>query len=197
MSLFGYLKLGGCVLSAALLLPAATQSQARSCPVGTPTAQSYTWNFRAEAQGLLDDMASEARQARENADRLHTLMSNPESDWEPQALELDRIRDTVNDMGQKLCRLEAIRRVTSPWEQKAIAQAAPLIAAMANDTENAITFLNNNQRDLFMPAYTSLGADLYRRSASLAKSVSEFEKFGKVHQEDIRMQKTLGLTKRS
>lgn len=197
MSLFGYLKLGGCVLSAALLLPAATQSQARSCPVGTPTAESYTWNFRAEAQGLLDDMASQARHTRDDADQLQTVMSNAESDWQIQAQELSQIRVAVNDMGQKLCRLEAIHRVASPWEQKAIDQAAPLIAEMANDTENAITFLNNHQNDLFMPAYTSLGTDLYRRSASLAKSVTEFEKFGQVHQEDLRLEKTLGLNKRS
>jgi hypothetical protein len=195
MRLFGYLKLGGCVLSAALLLPAASQSQPHSCQAGTPTAESYTWNFRAEAQGLLDDVGYEARQTREHADQLHTLMST-ESDWEPQALELSQIRDAVNDMGRKLCRLEAIHRVASPWEQKAIDQAAPLIAEMANDTENAITFLNNDRNDLFMPAYTSLGTDLYRRSASLAKSIREFEKFGKVHQEDMHLEKSLGLSNR-
>ena len=195
MSLFGYLKLGGCVLGAALLLPAATQSEPHSCQAGAPTAESYTWNFRAEAQGLLDDVGDEARQTREHADQLHTLMST-ESDWEPQALELSEIRDDVNLMGRKLCRLEGIRRVASPWEQKAIDQAAPLIAEMANDTENAITFLNNGHHDLFMPAYTSLGSDLYQRSASLAKSISAFERFGKVHQEDMRLEKSLGLINR-
>ena len=197
MSFFGYLKLGGCLFAAALLLPAATRSEAQSCPVGTRTAESYTWKFKWEAQGLLDDVVSDARQARDHADMLQSLMSGAEPDWHPQATELYGIRDDVNDMGRKLCRLETIRRVTSPWERQAIDHAAPLVTELANDTDKAIAFLNDNRTDLFNADYKMYGADLYERSGKLRRSVMEFEKLGKVHHEDLRLEKALGLIKRS
>ena len=197
MSLFGSLKLGGCLLGAALLLPAATRSQSLSCRVDAPTAESYRWNFQTEAQGLLDNVASVARNSRGHADQLQSMMWRHDISWESQALELNQIRDEVNELGQKLCRLETIRRVTSPWERKAIDQAAPLISELAKDTENAITLLKDNHNNLFMPAYTSLGTDLYRRSQELTKSVTEFDTFGKIHQQDMHLEKSLGLTKSS
>ena len=197
MKLFSYLKLCGGLVSAALLLPAAPRSRILSCPVGTPTPESYHWNFQTEAQGLLDDVTTEARKVRDNADQLKGMMSNAEYGWESEAFELDQIRNEINDMGQKLCRLETIRRVASPWERKAIDQAAPLIAGMAGDADHAITFLDGHENYLFAPAYTSLGTDLYERSTKLVNSVTEFEKFGQVHQEDLRLEKSLGLIKRS
>jgi hypothetical protein len=197
MSFISYLELGGCLLAASLAMSAAPRSQALSCQVGTPSAESYTWNFQAEAQALLETVVSDAREVQDHADHLHGMMLEPEISWQSHALELSQIRDEVNDLGQKLCRLETIRRVTSPWERKAIDQAAPLISELAHDTQNAITILNANHEYLFMPDYTSLGADLYHNSSNLVNSVTEFETFGKVHQEDIRLEKSLGFSKRS
>ncbi len=197
MNLYHYLKLIGCGFAAALLLPAAIRSETQSCAIGTPTAQSYTWNFSSEARELLGDVVSEAREARIHADNLQRFMSDPFIDWELQAGELSQIRDAVNDMASRLCRLEAIRRVSSPWEQKAIGRAAPLITEMADETQAAITYLNDNQTHLFNPSYTRYGTDLYRRSAKLINSVGEFTKFGSVHQEDLRLEKSLGLIKKS
>jgi hypothetical protein len=197
MQLYHCLKLAGCWFVAALLLPAAIRPETHSCAIGTPTAQSYTWNFPSEARGLLGDVLSEARQARNHADNLQRFMSKPSSGWQLQAGELSQIREAVNDMSGKLCRLEAIRRVASPWEQKAIDQAAPLITEMANETRAAIEYLNDNETYLFNPDYTRYGTDLYQRSATLVNSVGEFAKFGQVHREDLRLERSLGLIKGS
>jgi hypothetical protein len=37
---------------------------------------------------------------------------------------------------------------------------------------------------------------LYHRSAKLANEMNEFEKFSKVHREDIHLEKSLGLIKK-
>jgi hypothetical protein len=197
MNPYHCLRLAGCWLAAALLLPAAIRPATQSCAIGTPTAQSYTWNFSGEAQGLLGGVVSEARNARIHADNLQTFMSEPSIDWELQAEELSQIRDAVNDMASKLCRLETIRRVASPWERKAIDNAAPLITEMVDETQAAITYLNDNQTHLFNPSYTQYGPELYQRSGRLVNSVGEFVKFGEVHQEDLHLEKSLGLIKMS
>jgi hypothetical protein len=191
-----YLRLGGLLFAAALLLPAATKSENRSCVLGTPTAASYTWNFPSEAQGLLNDIATDAREARVHSDRLDRFASDPDLSWQSHAVELSAIRDAVNDMGSKLCRLETIRRVALPWEKKAIDDAAPLISEMANEAQAAITFLNDHQQDLFSPAYNGFTAGLYQRSVKLSNDMNEFEKFSRVHQEDIQLEKSLGFIKR-
>jgi hypothetical protein len=163
--------------------------------MGAPTAQSYTWNFRQEAQELLDDVSAEARQASYHADRLQNFTQ--QIDWQEHAAELNAIRAAVNDMESKLCRLEAIRRVAAPWEQRAMDDAAPLITEMAGEAQSAITFLNDNHNYLFNPAYHAYSEEMYQQSSKLAHQMSQFEDFGKVHQEDIRLEKSLGLIKRS
>jgi len=197
MSVSHCIRFGSCLSAVALLLPGATGSMNRSCALGPPTAQSYTWNFPREAQGLLKEVVSEAREVRQNADTLQRMTTDPDIDWEPQAMELNQIRGAINEMGTRLCRLESIRRVASPWEQKAIDADAPLIAEMANEAQAAITYLNDNHHDLFNPTYRDYAAGLYQRSSRLAGNGAEFDNFGKIHQEDIRLEKSLGLIKGS
>ena len=195
MSVSFYAKLVGCLFAGALILPAASLSSNRACALGAPTAQSYTWNFRQEAQALLDDVGAEAWQASYHADRLQNF--SQQIDWQEHADELNAIRTEVNDMGSKLCRLEVIRRVVAPWEQQAIDDAAPLIVEMSNEAQSAITFLNDNHNHLFNPAYHAYSEEMYQQSSKLSHELSEFNDFGKVHQEDIRLEKSLGLIKRS
>lgn len=195
MSVSFYARLVGCLFGAALVLPVGAATRNQSCVSGTPTAQSYTWNFSREAKGLLDDLGVEAQQTRFYADQLERF--SPDVSWQEHADELDAIRSAVNDMGTKLCRLETIRRVVSPWEQKAIDDAAPLITEMANEAESAITFLNANQNHLFVPTYHEYSEEMYQQSSRLAHQMSQFEDFSKVHHEDMRLEKSLGLIKRS
>ncbi len=170
-------------------------STSRSCTVGTPTAQSYTWNFRQEAQGLLDDVGVEAYRTSYHADQLENF--SVDIDWQEHANELNAIRTQLNDMGTQLCRLETIERVVSPWEQKAINDAAPLITEMANEAQAAITYLNQNHNHLLNPTYHVYSERMYQQSTRLTQQMNEFEQFEKVHQEDFRLEKSLGLIKKS
>lgn len=188
-----YLSLGALFFAGALFLPAAAVMN-RSCALGTPTAASYTWNFRSEAQGLIGDIAVDAREARIHADNLDGFALDSDISWQTHAVELDAVRDAVNDMGTKLCRLETIKRVASPWERKAINEAAPLIAEMANETEAAINFVSDHQNDLVNLTYDGYTAGLYKRSERLVNDMTEFEKFSKVHKQDMQLEKTLGIS---
>ncbi len=195
MRVYLYAKFAAGLFAGALILPAASLTHARPCSAGEPTPESYTWNFHQEAQELLGDIAAEAGQAEFHSDQLEHF--SPSIDWEEHADELRAIRTEINDMGNQLCRLETIRRVASPWEQKAIDDAAPLIAEMASEARSAIQFLNEKQDDLFTPSYHALSVELYEQSSELKRTVNQFENFSKIHQQDIRLEKSLGLIKKS
>jgi hypothetical protein len=51
-------------------------------------------------------------------------------------------------MGAKLCRLETIRMAVAPWQQAEIDRIATRGGLMADNTEDAIHFLNAHQNGL-------------------------------------------------
>jgi hypothetical protein len=79
------------------------------------------------------------------------------SDWVYVGDSLTAIRTDVNAMGKDLCRLEAIRRVALPWQQKEILRITPRLQDMAAQTGAAIKLLNNSQQSYWA---TNLPNDL-------------------------------------
>jgi hypothetical protein len=123
------------------------------CVPGSPTAASYTWNFKAEANSIFQDLETFARQIRYGADQLVTDNRGHEVDWELQGDQLNILRQEVNDMGDKLCRLESIRRVLAPWQQAEVDRIAEEVQLMADNTQDAIVYLNGHERELWVPTY--------------------------------------------
>jgi chromosome segregation ATPase len=168
-------------------------ADSRTCVAGKPTPASYTWNFRAEASQLLNDIQTDAAHAQQHADRLQTYASELQISYQSHGEELDAIRAEVNDMGRKLCRLEVIRRVVAPWQQAAIDRAHKLIQLMADNTQDAILFADRRQEDFCMSPYPKYAANLYRESKELAHSLRTYEEYAQVHREDSQLEKTLGM----
>src|ERR1700745_857139 len=111
------LLLSGCVSTAMVLLPAASATAAmHECVTGRPTAASYTWNFRQEANNIFEDIQSDVSQVRYHAEQLQSFEFHPDLSWQSHADQLSQVKSGVNDMGDRLCRLETIRRVVAPWQ---------------------------------------------------------------------------------
>jgi len=72
------------------------------CVPGSPTAASYTWDFKAEANSIFQVLETLARQTRNDADQLQTSNRRHGVSWEIQADQLDSIKQEINDMGEKL-----------------------------------------------------------------------------------------------
>lgn len=181
------------VAGVAALPVASLAAENSACVAGKPTPESYTWNFRAEASQLLNDIQADAVHAQQHADKLETYASQLQISWQAHGEQLDAIRAEVNDMGQKLCRLETIRRVVAPWQQTAIKRAAKLVQLMADNTQDAIQFVDNHQGNLWMSPYPRYAANLYQDSKQLDHSLRTYEEFAQVHHEDLQLEKTLGM----
>jgi hypothetical protein len=174
-------------------LPATSlAAESHACAPGKPTPQSYTWDFRGEASRLLNDIQVDAAKAQQHASKLDVFAADPLISWQTHAGQLASIRREVNDMGRKLCRLEVIRRVVAPWQQEAIDRTAPSVRLMADNAEDALVFLNNNQGNFWQPDYQKYVANLDQESGQVSHSVKTFEEYAKVHSEDLHLRKELG-----
>ena len=155
------LLLSAFISSVMAVVPAASAAAVGAkCVTGKPTAASYTWNFQKEADRIFEDIHADAAQAQYHAEQLQSFGLDEEVSWQSHAIELSEVRSAINDMGERLCRLEVIRRVVAPWQQKTIDRIAVTVRLMADNAEDAIAFGNNNPRTLWSPTFRKYTSNL-------------------------------------
>jgi hypothetical protein len=148
-----------------------TAAEMQKCPCQNVTPASYTWNFSAEANRIFQSIQSEAQQALIDADNLDAYARDNEVDWEIQGARLDALREEVNDMSPQLCRLETIRRVVQPWQQKEIDRIKADMLLMADNTRDAIAVGSAHPNALWLQAFQESASNLYFDAHDLVHSV--------------------------
>ncbi len=143
------------------------------CVTGKPTAASYKWDFKGEANGAFQAIQDDARQALDHADRLRSFEYSPNLDWRAYAGQLDMLKQEVNDMGRKICRLQVIRRATEPWQQAEIDRIETTVRLLADDTADAILFGNNHRQALWLPQFQKYADNVYNQAEALTHSVDK------------------------
>jgi hypothetical protein len=147
-----------------------------------------------EGSQLLSSLRADAAKAEMSADELKQFAVSPTLSWETHGMELESIKTAINDMGNKLCRLETIRRMLDPWQQKAIDKQVPLARLAAENAQNAIVFLNAHQANFWLPDYRKYVDNIYLETSRIANSVHEFQVYAKIHKEDVNLREDLGLS---
>jgi len=185
------LLLGACISSVMAVLPAAAARTApRQCVAAKPTPASYTWNFQKETDGIFSDIQSAAAQARYHADKLQSFTWGEEVSWEGHASQLSQLKADIDDMGGRLCRLETIRRVAAPWQQRIIDRIATTVRLMADNAQDAIVFENNNHDYLWSPTYRKYTENLYQEATNLTHAMDHAVEYAKVHALDRQSTRT-------
>jgi hypothetical protein len=166
----------------------ATVPAAQACVTGTPTAASNTWDFKGEANAIFEDVQAEVRQAMAHSDRLESYTRDPDISWQLHADLLLDLKGEISDIGSRLCRLEAIRRVVDPWQQRVIDQIATTTRLMADNAQDAIAFGDAHRLELWLPTYQAYLNNLRHEAASLTRSVDKAVEFAGVSKEyqDLR-----------
>ncbi len=190
MRLSLYRKLAFLPLLALALGPFANSSAAVTLksPV---TAECETWNFEAEASGLLKQIGTLSRKLHNDAGTLESFKRQPTLSWQSHAAQLNRTREHINSIGERLDRLQAIQSITAPWQQRAIREIVPVAATLAAHTESAIQHLNDNRSYLFAPVYAEHLTAIAERSGELKDSVDAFLEFGNTSEKYDRLQQKL------
>jgi hypothetical protein len=185
------LFIGACISAGvAAFVPPATAAGVQECVAGTPTPASYTWDFKGETNGIFRKIQSDARQAYDHAEQLQTL-ARVDFDWYTQEGELAAIKDDVNDIESKICRLETIRRVDAPWQKAEIGRIAETARLMVDNTQDAILFGNDHQEMLWLATYKKYADNLYTEAGNLAHSVDNAVAYPRVSKEYRKLQHDL------
>ncbi len=170
---FKNLLVGGCAAAAISVfsMPAVAASSCQCVP-GKPTAASYTWNFKTEANTLFQQIESDAQDAQYHADYLDTMARNFDTHWQSHLFQLSYIKHDVNDMGAKLCRLEVIRSAVASWQRAEIDRIAANVRLIADNAQDAIVYVDSHQGQLWRPPYRRYDENLYGETRALSHSLS-------------------------
>ena len=158
-----------------------------------PTAASYTWDFKSEANTIFKDVQSDARQALDHAGELQSFTRDNNLSWKTHADQLEYLKSDIDDIGAKLCRLETIRRVVAPWQQHVIDRIGTSVRLMADNAQAAILFVNTNQNELRIPAYRDYLNNLYNEATTLTSSVGNAVEFASASKEYRNLGHKLGV----
>ncbi len=154
-------------LAAIALLSAATSSRMM--------AQSKD---SAKISKLLVEARSYAVQAEDHADTLKSYTTSGLS-WQSHAIQLNEMKEHVNDMGKVIANLNNARPEGSPWQQDAIDRINPLLRDLADQLSTTIKHLNDHQSQIKQGPYrdyTSANYDLASRIATLISDIVEYDK---------------------
>ena len=164
-------------------VPASAATASHQCVAAEPTAASYTWDFKGEANTIFKDIQSDAQDASYHADMLQSFARDPQMTWDAHADELEYLKGDVNDIGAKLCRLQTIRRVVAPWQQNGIDRIVTDTQLMADNTQDAIVFGNTHRSELWLATYQKNLNNLEDEATALEHSVGNAVQFASVSKE--------------
>ena len=166
---------------AALLLTGSVFAAAPASQSSAITIEAPAWDFQKEASDALREVQVLSGKLRLNAEKLESFPRSKLS-WESHANQLNLVRGHINQIGERLERLQEIRHATSPWQQQAIDRIVPVAVELATGTEAAIGHLNEDKGHLFAPAYSGHLSAISDRADEMKESVNTFLEFAETEQ---------------
>ena len=100
----------------------------------------------AKIDDKLAEFESKAVDTRRDALFLESKRRNPQLSWETHSNKLGIMKDQINEMGQMLSALEAMKSDATLLQQRAIEAARPHLEDLARRVEAAIKWLNEDRR---------------------------------------------------
>ena len=167
------------VAVSAIPAAAAVKMAVHECVAGKPTAASYTWDFKGEANTIFRDIQAEARDASRPCRSTAEYRKESRTELANPVINL-KIWGDINDIETRLCRLETIRRVVAPWQQREIDRIAVNARLLADNAQDAILFLDAHEDDLWAGTYRHYLDNLYNEARSLTRSVGNAVEYSSV-----------------
>jgi hypothetical protein len=124
----------------------------------------------ADAHDLLRQLHDDAYQVRDAADQLEAYNREPFLiDWRIEADTLQSAKDEINHMDRTLDHLRAMQKALPQDEQAEINEVTPALVELTDTAQAAISFLNHNQNDLWMPQYTAYADEMYSEAGRVER----------------------------
>ena len=171
---------------------AASEPAARPASPAVLLTESQNWGFESEASRLLREIQSLAADLESDASTLESFTRNP-LHWHSHAARLSLVREHINAIGKRLERLQSIKYVTTPWQQRAIDDIVAVAVPLAAHTQSAILHLNDNRNNLYAPTHSEHLTTISERSDAMKDTVDSFLDFAGAQQKLKRLQERVGL----
>src|SRR5579864_5260931 len=155
--------LASCLVAAMTAMPGALRAD---------TSQSIPDPARVlDVADRLSDFEQQAADVSRNADNLLTLTRNHRTARESHAYYLGNLRHDINELGRMLSELEQASPQASEAQRMAIERARPHLAALANETSEALDLLQAGRENVWQSQYKETVADLSRQADILYQTV--------------------------
>lgn len=182
------------VIGMIALTPAFCAAAAETGVTQGVTSESFSSDYYQHASYQLNDIRQDAQRIAYRASELKAMENNPEqTDWEAYGRLLNHIKAEVDDMGRRLSWLETVQSQVPPAQKTAVRQAAPLVRYMADNTDDAINYLNSHKGDFWAPSYERYTRNLSTEATTLARRIHTDERFAQVEDRDQYLQRNVGM----
>lgn len=160
---------------------------------GSASAAELATQGNAQLARELADFKRTASQMRETADRLYSITPNRQLSWQTHSESLNALKDHVNEMGQSLAELEALKPTANETQALAIEHARPHLVSIARNLTEAIRLVNESRTNVYWGDYGEAVNDVYAHADTLHAKVDailDFEK-AKARLETLELQPVL------
>ena len=131
-----------------------------------------------EIHELLTQVKSEAKALEHDADLLASWARGKQISWQSHAVQLNEMKDHVNQAGQLLEKMNKVRVGASTWQQAAIDRIHPLLKELADNTEATIKHFNDNKAQIHFSEYQDYTKASYALAEELAALISDYVDYG-------------------
>lgn len=126
---------------------------------------------------LLADAKSQAYQISLDASTMESY-TRSSTTWQTHATAVMQMKEHINAAGSTLAKLDAARKMASPWQATAIDRIKPLLKEIAFDTSAEIDYINSSPQRLMLPAYKDYLEANADSASVLSALISDFVNYG-------------------
>jgi hypothetical protein len=127
----------------------------------------------------LTDFKRTVFEMRMGAEQLDALTPNRDIHWQSHVYSLDRLKESVNQLGKSLTQLESMKPMASENQQLAIDNARPHLVAAAQNLTQAYALLGEDSRNVYGAEYAGTVSGFYEHADSLYRetdTILDYEK---------------------
>lgn len=160
---------------------------------GSASAAELATQGSAQVASELAEFKRTASQMRDKADSLNSFTPNRQLSWQTHSESLNALKDHVNEMGQSLTELEALKPTANETQVLAIEHARPHLVSIARNLTEAIGLVNESRSNVYWVDYAEAVSDVYAHADTLHAKIDailDFEK-AKARLEDLELQPDL------
>jgi hypothetical protein len=145
-----------------------------------------------ETAEILAEIQKETAELRPHPYTLGTFAWNAQYTLQSRVTFLDRAEGHINAVGERIAKLQHIRRFVLCWQQQAITEVTSHAARVEASIQAAIVHLRENQNRLLVAEYRDHLTTIADRSEDMKQTVDEFFDHEKFSQDASTIAKRVG-----